>query len=80
MTTMHRHAARFGVFAVPQANPIRDATQAAAAALATLSRALQDRADMLENLDAAAAENLRRRSEAAALDAAALHRSLPEIP
>jgi uncharacterized protein YukE len=70
---MHRHAA-------PQTNPIRDATHAAAAALDELAAALRARADMLENLDDAAAENLRRRSEAVAIDSAALRRSLPEIP
>lgn len=63
-----------------QMTPIRDATQTAAAALATLSRALRDRAETLENIDDEAAENLRRRSEAAAIDSAALRRSLPEIP
>jgi uncharacterized protein YukE len=67
---MHRHAA-------PQTNPIRDATHAAAAALDKLAATLRARADMIENVDDAAAENLRRRSESAAIDAAALRRSLP---
>ena len=71
MTTAH---------AAPQTNPIRDAALRAAAALDELAAALRARADMLENLDDAAAENLRRRSEAAAIDAAALRRSLLEIP
>jgi hypothetical protein len=56
---------------------VREITEAAAAALDELAAALRTRAQRLENLDDTTAEEYRRRSEAATIDAAALRRSLP---